>query len=436
MTATAVIFSPEKEARRLFALLRNTGIDGTQFEKVTESITEAISEGLPVCVDGEGRSLDVALGLKSMLLGLGAHMYRAREPPPFRRGSRYIAISGSGATVGPLKRMKLAKDAGMETILITENADQPKNGMARMADRIIELPSMKSQNEEVKKDRHELAGATSDIAPMGTIFEDAAFVSCQMISVNAILKLVGNAFIPELAALGKGGFREQYERLLDVAENGGEVSGTRINGLVAEAAQAADMVGQFYNSKREIEKMLVAKKVPADVAGQLARELPPEVILAGEGVANYTLEMFAQRLYHISFRAHTTSGTVVPPITKGTLVVALSCSGESSAPVTAAKIASMKEAWFSAITSSSDSSLAKIARGAGMQSVRLSSLQYIKRVGFEERRFGQQLSVPDPVFSTKALLLLDSVIAREISLLGLAEGELTKRHQQDKAEYL
>lgn len=436
MTAITVTFSPEKEARRLFALLRNTDIDGAQFEKVTESMTEAISEGLPVCIDGEGRSLDVALGLKSILLGLGAQMYRAREPPPFRRGSRYIAISGSGATVGPLKRMKLAKDAGMETILITENADQPKNEMARMADNIIELSSMKSQNEKVKKDwlEHELAGATS-VAPMGTIFEDAAFVSCQMISVNTILRL-GNTSIPELAALGRGSFSEQYERLLDVAENGGEVSGTKINGLASEATQAAGIVEQFYNSKREIEKMLVAKKVPAYVAGELARELSPEVILAGEGVANYTLEMFAQRLYHISFRAHTTSGTVVPPITKGKLVVALSCSGESSAPVTAAKIASMKEAWFSVITSASDSSLAEIARGAGRQSVRLSNLQYVKKVGFEERRFGKQLSVPDPVFLTKALLLLDSVIAKEISLLGLAEGELKKRHQQDKAEYL
>lgn len=435
MTAITVTFSPENEARRLFALLRNTDIDGAQFEKVIESMTGAISGGLPVCIDGEGRSLDVALGLKSILLGLGAQMYRAREPPMFRRGSKYIAISGSGATVGPLKRMKLAKDAGMETILITENADQPKNEMARMADNIIELPSMKSQSEKVKKDWLELAGATSDIAPMGTIFEDAAFVSCQMISINTVLKL-GNTSIPELAALGKGSFTEQYERLLDVAENGGEVSGTKITGLAAEASQAAGIVEQFYNSKREIEKMLVAKKVPADVASEFARELSPEVILAGEGVANYTLEMFAQRLYHISFRAHTTSGTVVPPITKGKLVVALSCSGESSAPVTAAKIASMKEAWFSAITSSSDSSLAEIARGAGGQSVRLSNLQYIKKVGFEERRFGKQLSVPDPVFLTKALLLLDSVIAKEISLLGLAEGELKKRHQQDKAEYL
>lgn len=432
MTATTV-FSPEKEARRLFALLRNTRIDDTQFKRVTESVAEAMSGGLPICVDGEGRSLDVALGLKSILLGLGAQMYRAREPPPVRCGSKYIAISGSGATVGPLKRMKLAKDAGMETILITENAGSSKNEMARMADHIIELPGMKSQSEKVKKDwlEHELAGATS-VAPMGTIFEDAAFVSCQMISINTVLKLVGNTFIPELAALGKGSFTEQYERLLDVAENGGEVSGTKINGLAAEASQAAGIVEQFYNSKREIAQMLAAKKVPSDAAS----ELSPEVILAGEGVANYTLEMFAQRLYHISFRAHTTSGTVVPPITKEKLVVALSCSGESSAPVTAAKIASMKEAWFSVITSASDSSLAEIARGAGRQSVRLSSLQYIKKVGFEERRFGKQLGVPDPVFLTKALLLLDSVIAREISLLGLAEGELKKRHQQDKAEYL
>lgn len=431
-----LLFSPENEARRLFALLRNTRLDEAQFRRATESVTHAISEGLPICVDGEGRSFDVALSLKSILLGLGAHIYRAREPPPFRHGSRYIAISGSGATVGPLKRMKLAKAAGMETILITENAESPKNEMARMADAIIELPSVKSQNEGGKKDwlEHELKGATS-VAPMGTIFEDAAFVSCQIISVNAILKL-GNVSLPELAALGEGSYGEQYDRLLDVAENGGTVSGTKIAGLVAEANAAAEMVRQLYDSKREIERGLVAKNVPLEMVGELAREISPEVILAGEGVANYTLEMFAQRLYHISFRAHTTSGTVVPPITKGKLVVALSCSGESSAPVTAAKIASMKEAWFSAITASPDSSLAEIARGAGRPVVLLSSLRYIKKVGFEERRLGKKLSVPDPVFSTKALMLLDSVIAREIPMLGLAEGELKKRHQQDKAEYL
>lgn len=418
----------------MLALLRTVEVKEDQFEKVTESLGRAVSEGLPICVDGEGRSFDVALSLKSILLGLGANVYRAREPPLFRPGSAYLAVSGSGTTMGPMKRMKLARDAGMETILITENADQPKNEMARMADHVIELPSMKSQTEEGKKDR---PGKELAVAPMGTLFEEAAFLSCLVISMNVISQL-GNVSLPELADLGRGGFREQYVRLLDVSGDGGLVSETKVTGLLAEAGSAAHIVERLYRSKQEMANGLRARMKGADekLIGELAREIGPEVILAGEGVANYILEMFAQRLYHLSFRAHTISGTIVPPITGEKLVLMLSCSGESSAPVTAAKIASMKDAWFSPITAFGDSSLAEVARGADMQIVRLSGLGYIMNVGFEERRIGKQLSLPDPVFCAKALLLLDAVIAKEIAQLELKEGDLRKRHQQDKAEYL
>lgn len=435
---TNPLFSPEKEARHLLALLRNVEVKEGQFEKVTESLTRAVSEGLPICVDGEGRSFDVALSLKSILLGLGASAYRAREPPLFRPGSVYIAVSGSGATTGPMKRMELARDAGMETILITEKkAHQHGSRMAQLADLVIELPGP-SGPEAGGKDwlEKELAGATS-VAPMGTLFEEAAFLSCLVISTNVISQL-GNVSLPELADLGKGGFREQYVRLLEVSGNGGRVSETKVTGLLAEAGGAAHVVERLYMSKREMADGLRARMKGTDerMMGELAREIGPEVILAGEGVANYTLEMFAQRLYHLSFRAHTISGTIVPPITKEKLVLMLSCSGESSSPVTAAKIAAMKGAWFSPITAFWDSSLAEVAKGAGRQITRLSGLGYIRNVGFEERRLGKKLSVPDPVFCAKALLLLDAMTAKEIALLELKEGDLKKRHQQDKAEYL
>ncbi len=401
----------------MLALLRNVRVREDQFEKVAESLAgAAVPEGPPVCVDGEGRSFDVALSLKSMLLGLGANVCLAREHPLFRPGSVYLAVSGSGATImGSTKRMKLAKDAGMETILITENADDPKNEMARMAEHVVELPGI----------------AKGQVAPMGTVFEEAAFLSCLIISMRVMSQL-GGVFPPELAALGRGSYGEQYARLLDISENGGTVSGTR--GLMAEAVQAAEIVGQLYSSKREIESGLVAKNVPQEMAGELARKIGPDVILAGEGVADCILKMFAQRLYHLSFRAHTLSGTIVPPITKEKLVVALSCSGESSAPVTAAKIASMKSAWFSPITAFPDSSLAEVARGADRQIVRLSALVGYN-AGFGDIG-GKQPSLPDPVFCAKALLLLDAVIAKEMALLELNESDLKKRHQQDKAEYL
>lgn len=420
----APTFSPENEAKLLFALLRSTRLEDGQLEKAKDSLASAISEGATVCVDGGGRSLDVMLSLKSMLLGLGANAHLAKEPPKPGRGSKYMAISGSGATAGPLERIKLAGEAGMETILVTESASLPENRMAKMADIIVELQGP------------ELTSGAAMAAPMGTVFEEAAFVSCLTVFMGVLDEL--GRLPAELEVLsGKKGksYGGRYLRLLDVSENGLSSGTGKVAGLAAEAGGAAHIVERLYRSKQETAKSL---RLMGDVPEELASGImEPEVLLAGEGTSDYILEMFAQRLYQISFGAHMMSGAIVPPITKEKIVIPLSCSGESSLPVTAAKIAAMKGAWFSPITASGDSSLAEVARGAGRPVVKLSGL-YGRRSGgfFAERCLGGQLSVPDPVFSTKALILLDSIIAKEISLLGLTERELKKRHQQDKPEYL
>ena len=430
-------FSPKNNVLGLCKLLDKLScIDDKKFRQLVSTLSNAIAEGHQICFDGEGRSLNVAQAFASLILGIGGQAYFGKQPPVYRQGARYVVISGSGRTTGPLKRLQLAKKAGLETILITADASSTtstmkKNLLAGFADLVVEVITknpQKMEHDQVLPHRprsarnriggwleKQLEGTTvRELAPMGTVFEEAAFVTSILAAIN-IADTVRGITAPKLRfILDQKDFKRQFSKLLELVVKGGIVNGTRITGLCKEA----DSLGA-----RELVRLLCKGG---------------DVMVSGEGVTNCIMEMFAQRLYHLKFRAHTTSGTIVPPITPDMMLVCASMSGQSNSPLVSASIAARKKSRLAVITGDLESHLARIAKEAGAPITLLSDLDYATREGFAEKRFTRKMTDPihgdivDPIFATKCLLLCDGVVAKLMELMSITESRMKTRHQLDK----
>jgi len=422
-------FSPKDKVLALCGLLeRKSQIDNEEVGRLVKTLSDAIAEGHQICFDGEGRSLNVAQAFRSIILGIGGQAYLGKQPPVYRQGARYVVISGSGTTTGPLKRMQLAKKAGLETILITADASSEKNIMSTIADHTLDVVArgedggihkshevvmnwLESQLDGISE---EAVRSMNEVAPMGTLFEQSAFITSLLACIN-IADSVRGIETPRLRAIiDSNDYGKQMSKLLELSIKGGTVKGKRIRDLGAEADSAG---------ARGLTQLLFRGG---------------NVLVSGEGVTDSVMEMFAQRLYHLKFMAHTTSGTIVPPITSEMMVVCASRSGYSNSPLVSATIAARKESRLAVITGDPKGSLAQVAEKFKAPAVFLSDLGYATHEGFEEKRFTRKMMDPidydivDPVFATKCLLLCDGVVAKLMELLSITESSMKARHQLDK----
>lgn len=126
-----------------------------------QSFAHAIVGAKRIALHGLGREGLQMKGLAMRLfhLGLDAHVVGEMTTPPVGKGDLLIVSAGPGyfTTVDAL--MKIARDAGALTAVVTA---QPTGGLAQAADHVLYIPA-----QTMADDR----GAKSSVLPMGSLFE-------------------------------------------------------------------------------------------------------------------------------------------------------------------------------------------------------------------------------------------------------------------------
>jgi len=135
-----------------------------------ESLVEAILGADRVFLYGAGRSGYVAQCFSMRLGHLGVKHVRMSidDTAPPSAKDLTIIMSGTGETHSSLLYGRLSKDGGARVAVITEN---PESALAQLADIVIHLDAPRGEDR-------------SQLAPMGTIFEDTALIFLDTLVVD------------------------------------------------------------------------------------------------------------------------------------------------------------------------------------------------------------------------------------------------------------
>ncbi|MBE6489141.1 MAG: 6-phospho-3-hexuloisomerase [Methanosphaera stadtmanae] len=152
------------------------------------------------------------------------------------------------------------------------------------------------------------------------------------------------------------------------------------------------------------------------------------VYVMGLGRSGLVAKAFAMRLMHLGLNVYVVGETITPAITEKDCLIAISGSGETSYIISTSDIAKEIGSKLIAITSYTDSSLAKkadiVVQLKGRTKIE-SENNYISR---QISGLHQTLSPLGTLFEVSALIFLDSVIAEIMHDLGQTEKDLKKRH--------
>lgn len=152
------------------------------------------------------------------------------------------------------------------------------------------------------------------------------------------------------------------------------------------------------------------------------------VYVMGLGRSGLVAKAFAMRLMHLGLNVYVVGETITPAITEKDCLIAISGSGETSYIISTSDIAKEIGSKLIAITSYTDSSLAKkadiVVQLKGRTKIE-SENNYINR---QISGLHQTLSPLGTLFEVSALIFLDSVIAEIMHDLGQTEKDLKKRH--------
>lgn len=153
-----------------------------------------------------------------------------------------------------------------------------------------------------------------------------------------------------------------------------------------------------------------------------------KILVMGAGRSGLVGRAFAMRLKHLGFDVYVLGDTIVSPIRKGDVVIAISGSGRTALIVTAADAAKSAGAVVIAITTYIDSPLAKIADIV----VEVPGRTKVSRV--EDYFARQVLGIHEPLaplgtlFEDCTMIFLDSVIAELMYRLRKTEEDLRQEH--------
>jgi len=153
-----------------------------------------------------------------------------------------------------------------------------------------------------------------------------------------------------------------------------------------------------------------------------------KVLVMGAGRSGLVGRCFALRLKHLGFDVSVLGDTIVSPVGKDDIVIAISGSGRTALIVTAAEAAKSVGAKVIAITTYPDSPLGKLADI-------VVEIPGRTKVSTVEDYFARQiLGIHEPLaplgtlFEDTALVFLDSVIVELMHRLGKSEDELRSKH--------
>jgi 6-phospho-3-hexuloisomerase len=144
------------------------------------------------------------------------------------------------------------------------------------------------------------------------------------------------------------------------------------------------------------------------------------IFVCGLGRSGLMMRAFAMRLMHLGLTSFVVGETTTPSIQAGDLLAVGSGSGETSTPVSMARLAKKTGATVVAITGHRDSSLAQLA-----DLVILIPARSVKVAGTANLASCQPLGT---LAEQSMLIYLDSVVARLWSTTGETSEELSGRH--------
>jgi 6-phospho-3-hexuloisomerase len=153
-----------------------------------------------------------------------------------------------------------------------------------------------------------------------------------------------------------------------------------------------------------------------------------KILVMGAGRSGLVGRAFAMRLKHLGFDVYVLGDTIVSPIRKDDVVIAISGSGRTALIVTAAEAAKTAGAVIVAITTYIDSPLAKIADIV----IEVPGRTKISRV--EDYFARQVLGIHEPLaplgtlFEDCTMIFLDSIIAELMHRLRKTEEDLRQEH--------
>ena len=153
-----------------------------------------------------------------------------------------------------------------------------------------------------------------------------------------------------------------------------------------------------------------------------------KILVMGAGRSGLVGRAFAMRLKHLGFDVYVLGDTIVSPIRKGDVVIAISGSGRTALIVTAAEAAKTAGARVVAITTYIDSPLAKVADIV----IEVPGRTKISRI--EDYFARQVLGIHEPLaplgtlFEDCTMVFLDAIIAELMHRLGKTEEDLRQGH--------
>ncbi|MCE4624675.1 MAG: 6-phospho-3-hexuloisomerase [Desulfurococcales archaeon] len=178
-------------------------------------------------------------------------------------------------------------------------------------------------------------------------------------------------------------------------------------------------------ASREIDPNQVEKLITALENAYYSRR---KVLVMGAGRSGLVGRAFAMRLLHMGFNSYVLGDTIVPSVSKGDVVVAISGSGRTKLIVTAAETAKQVGAIVIAVTTYPDSPLGRLADIV----VRVPGRA--KTTKMDDYFARQILGVHEPLaplgtlFEDTAMVFLDGIVYSLMNKLGVSEDQMRRRH--------
>ena len=145
-------------------------LDAAGFERFAQAIAAANT----IALHGLGREgLQVkGLAMRLFHLGLDAHVVGEMTTPPVGKGDLLICSAGPGDFASIAALMKIAKDAGAKTAIVTA---QPASNLARSADHVLHIPAQTMADDQ---------GAKISVLPMGSLFELSQMLVFELLALR------------------------------------------------------------------------------------------------------------------------------------------------------------------------------------------------------------------------------------------------------------
>ncbi|MCE4617734.1 MAG: 6-phospho-3-hexuloisomerase [Desulfurococcales archaeon] len=153
-----------------------------------------------------------------------------------------------------------------------------------------------------------------------------------------------------------------------------------------------------------------------------------KILVIGAGRSGLVGRAFAMRLMHIGLNVYVLGDTIVPSISKGDIVIAISGSGKTKLIVTAAETAKNVGATVVALTTYPDSPLGKIADIVVRIPGRTKHLEMDDYFARQILGIHEPLAPLGTLFEDTTLVFLDGICVELMQRLGKKEEELKRRH--------